>query len=103
MLAEVHVNDIGTVFRIAIVDNTNTVIDISTATKLDFIFKKPDGTIMTKAGALFTNGADGIIEYVTLSGDINQTSKWKIQAHVILPTGEWFSTIGEFYVHGNLI
>jgi len=103
MANEVHVNDVGTIFRVAIVDNLNTVIDISTATTLNFLFKKPDGSILTKAGSLHTDGTDGLIDYTTLPGDIDQTSLWKIQAHVVLPTGEWFSTIGSFYVYENLI
>lgn len=105
MACEIHLGDIGTTFRLTIVDCDDVAIDISTATVMSIIFKKPDGSTVSKVGTFYTNGTDGIIDYITLSGDLdvaNEEIPWKIQAKVTLSTGTWSSDIGEFIVYDNL-
>lgn len=103
MACEIHEGDIGTIFRLTIVDCDSVAIDISTATVKDIVFKKPDGTSVTKAGVFYTNGTDGIIDYTTIADDLNMIGEnWKIQAVVTLSTGRWSSDVGTFTVYGNL-
>ena len=102
MAQEIHIGDIGTAFRVAVVDSSDVVIDISTATTQEFSFRKPDGTTITKTTVFDTDGTDGIIKYLTIADDLDKSGTWYIQAKVILPTGTWHSSTGSFEVYNNL-
>jgi hypothetical protein len=102
MACEIHLNDIGTTFRLTILDCTDSFIDVSSALTKEIIFQKPDRTSVTKAALFFTDGSDGIIQYVTVADDLDMTGKWRIQAKVTLPTGTWSSNIEAFKVYPNL-
>lgn len=106
---EVHLNDIGTIFRATINDCDETldpaaqvVLDISSATTTELIFEKPSGATLTKTATFTTDGTDGQIEYATISGDLDEIGTWRIQAYIVLPSGSWRSDIGCFTVHENL-
>ena len=102
---EVHVFDIGTVFRVTLVESS-VPVDISSVTLRNLSFQEPiDMFGATKVfSADFTGvGTDGIIQYKTGSGDINQVGVWKIQAHVQFINGDDFrSEVGQFRVFPNL-
>ena len=102
MACEIHLGDIGTIFRLTIVDCDDVFIDISSATTKTISFRKADGTTVTKTGVFYTNGTDGIIDYISVADDLDMSGSWKIQAFVILSTGEWSSDIGTFTVYDNL-
>ena len=102
---QVHLNDIGTIFRATIndcVSGQQQVLDVSGATTLQLIFKAPSGNTKTKTAVFTTDGTNGQVEYTTVSGDIDETGVWKIQAYIVLPSGSWRSDIGKFTVHENL-
>ena len=101
MSAEVHINDIGTIFKLTIKDGT-LIVDVSSQTTMNIVFTKPDGQKVVKAASFLTNGVDGIIKYTTLANDIDQVGKWKIQAHIVIDDGTFFSDITEFRVDPNL-
>jgi PKD repeat protein len=98
---EVHVGDINVLFVITLKDNT-TVVDISSATTKEIIFKKSDGTTLTKTALFSTDGTDGKVQYATISGDINMSGLWSVQAHIISSSGEWKSSVANFDVYGNI-
>jgi hypothetical protein len=98
---EIHVNDIGTVFKILIKDGED-VQDISTASTKNIIFLKPDGTSVTKSGTFTTDGTDGYIQYTTVLDDIDLVGIWKIQAHIIMGTLNFKTDISPFRVYANL-
>ncbi len=98
---EIHLNDIGTIFEVTVMDGA-AVVDVSTATTKEFIFRKPDLSTVTKAAAFSTNGVDGKLKYTFLSGDLDQTGVWFLQAHIVLPTGAWRSDQLSFSVFPNL-
>lgn len=103
MACEIHLDDVGTIFRVTIVDCDDVFIDISTASVKQLVFKKPDGTSVTQTAVFFTDGTDGILDYVTVSGDLDLVGEgWKIQGKVTLATGNWSSDIGTFPVYDNL-
>lgn len=102
MACEIHLNDIGTAFRLTILDCDAVAIDISSAITKEILFQKPDGTSITQTATFLTDGTDGIVQYVTIANDLDQTGKWKIQAKVTLPTGTWSSNIETFRVYSNL-
>lgn len=101
---EIHVGDIGTVFRATITDDcVDTIVDVSGATTQQFTFLKPDATTVTVTTTFYTDGTDGIIEYATILDDLDQAGTWKIQGKVILPTGTWSTDIHKFKVYPNLV
>lgn len=102
MSCGIHLNDIGTVIQITITNCAGTAIDISNATDIDFIFKKPSGTSITRTGAFSTDGTDGVVEYTLIAGDMDEVGTWKIQVNITAPNGTWSSCFESFKVHRNL-
>jgi hypothetical protein len=68
--SEIHLDDIGTAFRCTIYDDS-TLVDLSSATSLLLIFKDPEGNTTTKTASLYTDGTDGILQYVAVDGDLD--------------------------------
>ncbi len=102
MAENIHVGDIGTVFEITIVDDNDAAIDISTATTLQIIFKKPNNRGTLTKTATFTNsGTDGKLEYATISGDLDTAGLWYIQGKVVEATYTNSSEIDSFLVEAN--
>jgi len=99
--SDVHLNDIGTIFRVTAVEDDN-VVDLSDQTELLIIFQKPDGIIVSKTAALTGDGSDGQFEYISVDGDINQLGGWKIQGKITLPTWVGRTSTGQFEVTENL-
>ncbi len=104
--APIFEGDVGTIFRITInecINDVLTPIDISSQTAMSFYFKKPDGTVETKAPAFTTDGTDGKIQYVTLAADLDAAGVWCLQASVTLATGgPWRTSIIKFDVGAKL-
>ena len=101
MASEIHVNDVGTKFLATIKDD-GVVVDISSATSITIILKKPDDEIMQKTGTLDSDGTDGKVYYSTIAGDLDEAGLYKLQAKVILSTGTYYTDIYSFKVHCNL-
>ena len=101
-MASIYLNDWGTVFEVTLVDELAAAVDVSTATTQEIVFRKPDGTVETKTSTFTNTGTDGKIEYTTVAGDLDVAGRWTIQGHVILPTGDFRSAIGEFHVRENV-
>jgi hypothetical protein len=99
---EIHVNSIGTVFEITLVEN-GVAVPIGSATTLSITFAKATGATISRAAVLSTaGGADGKMRYATISGDLDVDGPWKLQAYVAMPTWQGYSSIGEFEVLSNL-
>lgn len=93
-----HVGDTGTSLRILFEDENEAVLDISAASTKEMLLKKPDGTLITLTGIFVTDGTDGLIEFITLSGTFNIPGRWKIQGHIISGGSDWHSTTDNFKV-----
>ncbi len=106
----IHIGDIGTIVRGTIVEEddanpgTFLPVDISSATTKELTFRKQGGVIVTEAAAFTTDGTDGKMEYkTTVSTFFNVGGQWRLQGHIILPTGDDFkSDIVTFHVEENL-
>jgi hypothetical protein len=101
MASEIHVNDIGTRFLATIKDD-GVVVDVSNASVINMIFKKPDDQVVYKSASLLTDGVDGKIYYDTVAGDLDEAGQYKLQGRVSLPSGTYFTDIYTFQVHCNL-
>jgi hypothetical protein len=103
---QVHINDIGTIFRVTVYDTTSTgsttVADISGATTKTFTFKRPNGTTFERTAVFTTDGTDGDIQYISVDGDLDVSGTWHLQAYVATSAGNWNTSVGTFKVHENL-
>ena len=103
---EVYVGDIGTSLEL-LVKNSTVVMPLASTDGLtgkSIIFKKPSGTVMTTTAAYLTNGADGIIRFVTTaSTDLNEAGQYQAQGLVVFgTTGSWHTKPVTFEVYSNL-
>jgi|TARA_B100002052_G_scaffold465_1_gene448 hypothetical protein len=101
MASQIHVGDVGTTLIVTILDN-GSVVDISSATSLQILIRKPDATTLTKAGILTTDGSDGKMQHVSVTGDFDQPGNYRIQGKVDISGGTYSSSVGSFKVHCNL-
>ena len=102
MPSEIHKDDLGTVFRITVKDETETAVDLSNCLEKYIVFEKPNNTIVSKEATFYTDGTDGIIQYTVESGFLDQAALWRLQGYVVEPSGAWRTDIYEFKVHKNL-
>lgn len=101
-IEQVFVGDVGTVFKATIKDN-GVVVDLSSATLKEIIFKKPDGSRLTKTALFYTDGTDGIIVYTAVAGDLDLAGMWQWQARITVTSGGPFSTeVKDFRVVSTL-
>lgn len=52
---------------------------------------RPDNSLLSYGGSLYTDGTDGIIEYSTASGDLDQAGLYQLQASILTPSGIFYS------------
>ena len=104
MSEDLHVGDIGVQVKLTILDDndTDSVVDLSSATSLDISIRKPDGTLLSVVGSLYTDGTDGIIYYTIVLGDLDQPGVYKIQATISIGVSSYNSNILSFKVLCNL-
>ena len=104
MIYTVHLGDVGTVLESTIYDRTTPAdpLDLTTATELTYKLKKPSGAIVTKTATLSGSGSAGKIRYTFVSGDLDELGTWKVQGHVVLPTGSWSTSIEQLKCVANL-
>ena len=99
---EIHINDVGTEFKLTISD-AGAVVDLSPGgTAITVNFRKPDGTCFSKSADIVDGGSGGIVRYLTSSGDLDTTGTWKLQAFVDFGATEFYSDIHSFRVHKNI-
>lgn len=102
MSENIHIGDVGTIFKIKIVDDDSVAIDISDATTKQIIFLKPGRRAsVTQTATFTTDGTDGYIEYQTVADDLDKAGLWKIQGKVIGPTYTNSSETWPFLVKVN--
>lgn len=101
MAAEIHVGD-TTVFRVSVKDEDGAIIDTSAASTKQIWFRKPDGSVLTKTAAHYTDGSDGIMQYTATTSDLDAAGKWRIQGYVVIGSLTIHTDISEFKVFANL-
>lgn len=98
VLCEVHVGDEGTIFRSTLQED-GAAVNVSTATLKRISFKKPDGSIVQKVAVFTTDGSDGQIEYVAITGDLDLVGVWTMWGYVEMPVGKWTACADTFRVN----
>src|SRR5678815_4285948 len=88
--------------KTTIVEDGQTV-DVSGVSTKQLIFKKPNGTKVTKTASFLTDGTDGIIQYLTEAGFLDTVGIWSVQGYVVFPGGfDGNSDVMTFSVDRNL-
>lgn len=82
---DIHVDDYGWLAQL-VVTQDGTAVDISAYTTCQFVFRKPDGTTVTKTATFDDDGTDGVLNYTVESGLIDVPGRWRVWA-VIAKTG----------------
>lgn len=101
MADEIHVNDVGTQFRLLITDDGEAV-DISNSTNVVIFFRKPSGTKIEKEANFYNDGSDGIVFCTSEDGDLDEIGTYKIQAKVEINESAFHSSVASFKVHHNI-
>lgn len=104
MAAEFHVGDIGTALRCTVRDESGAVVPLQTATSIQIKLLKPDRESVILTASYYTDGSDGIIQYVTSSADdLDQVGIWKLQGIVTFSASDIHkSDIKSFIVEPNI-
>lgn len=96
-MAQFRTNDVGSVFSVTVMED-GAAFNLSTATTLTLRLRKPDGSVISRPAALYTDGTDGRVFYATVTGDLDQPGAWRGQMYIALPSGHWSSDLFDFPV-----
>ena len=100
---DIHVGDIGTQFKLTVKRQDGTIMDdLGDASLIQMKFGKPDNSVITRTAALFTDGTDGIVVYESVSGDIDQSGRWRMQVVIEIGGAHWSSEAIKFRVDPNV-
>lgn len=77
---------IGGTLTPLLLNQSEEVVNISTATEILFRFEKPDGTIIDRIGSKLTAGLDGKALYTFADGDLDQVGVWYYWLRITSPT-----------------
>jgi hypothetical protein len=102
MAADLRVGDIGASIRVTIRDQDNVVVSLATTTTRQLFLRKPSGAVLTKTAALVSGGTTGIMEYVSIAGDLDVPGDWQLQARIVTASIDLKSSIAAMPVRGNL-
>ena len=103
MAAQIHVSDIGVVFRYTITDEDGNAVDISGATTKQIKYRSPGGFTTTVAATFTSDGTDGVLEARTWTPPDNTRGLWTAQVYLAGVNGfSGHSEADQFSVAGNL-
>ena len=95
---KIKVGDIGTELQIYLTDQDGAV-DISSATTMEFNFKKPNDSTITRTATHITDGTDGGMKYAFIAADLDLAGDWLVEAFVITSGGQWTGDCSTFTVY----
>lgn len=97
----IQVGSVGFTFNVQLISNFQSM-NVSDATSKKIYFLKPDGTKSNHDLVFLNDGSNGKLYYSTVAGDIDQAGTWKMQANIVTPSDNWWTSIQTFTVQGNL-
>lgn len=100
-----QVGDTGTRLEVTIKEAEHGLqdpVDISTASVMKIILRKPDGTVVEKTAQIATDGYDGKMFATTVAADVDIAGAYEIQGYVEVGSWKGHSTIGKFDAEENL-
>src|SRR5262245_42640865 len=88
---------------ICTIKEDGVAVDVSTVSTKQIIFRKPDGSTVTKTATFTSGGTDGKIQYTTVSGFLDMVGVWECQGYVVFAAGfDGRSDVQQFKVDANL-
>lgn len=94
-------NNTGIPIILTMKDSEDAAIDISSASTISFYFVKPDTSVITRTGTLYTDGTDGKVQYITVSGDLDQVGLWSVYVYIAVGSQELNSDETGFFVYAS--
>ena len=85
-----YIDDIGTVITV------DVGVDITDATSVKLLVKKPDGTEVEWTGTVYSTQ---YIRYTVVEDDFDQAGTYKVQSYVVTPDGTWKGETDSFKVY----
>ena len=84
--------DAGSSFRVTCRKYDNSLLDLTDAEVMKIIFKPKDSEAIIKDAVIPSEltGADGVLEYVFVAGDLAHVGDWQAQAYVYYSTTKYY-------------
>lgn len=109
MAAEVHIGDVGTLYRVTITDS-GTPLDLTPATTTELIFRFGAAAPVVKPATVETDGTYWYLVCEAEAGFHAQAGPYRVQARVVFPDGSVYHSDvrsaddagRELRVHSNL-
>ena len=107
-MAEIHVEDYGTLIKFAVKDANGIALDVSLADSMIARFERPDKTTFEDALEFETTGVDGLLAWKSAQGEVIQEGSWRAQVIITFPDGivpedsKFHSSIVKFKVVANI-
>lgn len=90
----IRVGQLGTVITVAITqvqnEQTETPVDLTTATLVQIDFKKPDNTVTTVTASVLSPATSGLIRYTDNTGIFNLRGRWQVRGKATFASGGFF-------------
>jgi len=100
--SDIQVGVIGLIIELTLQER-GSILDVSSATTKQIVFKKPDNSKVTVDAVFTTDGKDGKIQYTTGSITIiDHAGTWQTQGYISVAGFTGYSTVSEFLVNDNL-
>jgi hypothetical protein len=102
MATQPQENAVAIYIRYQVLDENGVPRDISGAMIKQLIFERPDKSMFTVEAQFFTNGADGILQYITVDGDLIPFGSYRVQAELVMPGFNGKTEVRVFHVNRSL-
>jgi len=101
-LAKFHLNDVGSVIVITLM-NGGLPVNLSQTTLRQLNFRKPGAAAnIIRTASLVTDGTDGKMRYTWAGGDLDIVGIWILMVYIESPTLKLHSDKVQFEVEANL-
>ncbi len=101
-MTEFGLNDIGNTLILTVEEN-DVAKDISDATAITYLVKKPDEITIEVTAAFNTTGVDGKVVYTFIATNLDQVGLYDIQVKIVSPTWTGISSSYLFTVRDTLV
>lgn len=80
-----------------------TIVDLTNLNVATFVFLSPTAVRKTMTGSVYGDPTDGIVEYYTETGDLDEVGTWKTQVKLEFLDGSiLYTTVDKFKVKDNI-
>jgi hypothetical protein len=92
-------NDYGVAIDLDVIGADCLPHDLTPATTVEYEFRKPDGTIVTKTATKINSpGLDGKLRYLVEAGLLNVVGTWSYRGKITIPSGVYRTEQVQFSV-----